>query len=145
MPDIAYLDIIGGVSGDMLISAMLDAGLDKAELERELAKIVPGRFHLEATNTTRGSISATHVDVVSNRRCMRINVWAGKNSRIASKRATYPIPIAPKSAQCSNVCALPKPKLTGIPGRKISPPRTRHTRHIDRHRWGSNRHENPWH
>ncbi len=64
MPDIAYLDIIGGVSGDMLISAMLDAGLDKSELERELAKIVPGRFHLDATNTTRGSISATHVDVV---------------------------------------------------------------------------------
>ncbi len=63
MPDIAYLDIIGGVSGDMLISAMLDAGLDKAELERDLAKIVPGRFHLEATKTTRGSISATHVDV----------------------------------------------------------------------------------
>lgn len=64
MPDIAYLDIIGGVSGDMLISAMLDAGLDKAELERELAKIVPSQFHLDATNTTRGSISATHVDVV---------------------------------------------------------------------------------
>lgn len=64
MPDIAYLDIIGGVSGDMLISAMLDAGLDKAELERELAKIIPSQFHLEATNTNRGSISATHVDVV---------------------------------------------------------------------------------
>ena len=63
MPDIAYLDIIGGVSGDMLISAMLDAGLDKAELERELAKIVPGQFHLKATKTTRGSISAMHVDV----------------------------------------------------------------------------------
>lgn len=64
MPDIAYLDIIGGVSGDMLISAMLDAGLDKAELESELAKIVPGQFHLGATNTTRGSISATHLDVI---------------------------------------------------------------------------------
>ena len=64
MPDIAYLDIIGGVSGDMLISAMLDADLDKVELERELAKIVPGQFHLGATNTTRGSISATHLDVV---------------------------------------------------------------------------------
>ena len=64
MLDIAYLDIIGGVSGDMLISAMLDAGLDKAELESELAKIVPGQFHLGATNTTRGSISATHLDVV---------------------------------------------------------------------------------
>ena len=44
MTDIAYLDIIGGVSGDMLISAMIDAGLDKAELESELAKIVPGSF-----------------------------------------------------------------------------------------------------
>ena len=64
MPDIAYLDIIGGVSGDMLISAMLDTGLDKAELESELAKIVPGQFHLGATNTTRGSISATHLDVI---------------------------------------------------------------------------------
>ena len=64
MPDIAYLDIIGGVSGDMLISAMLDAGLDKAEVERELAKIVPSQFHLDATNTTRGSVFATHVDVV---------------------------------------------------------------------------------
>ena len=64
MPDIAYLDIIGGVSGDMLISAMLDVGLDKAELESELAKIVPGQFHLGATNTTRGSISATHLDVI---------------------------------------------------------------------------------
>ena len=64
MPDIGYLDIIGGVSGDMLISAMLDAGLDKAELECELVKIVPSSFHLEATDTTRGSISATHVDVI---------------------------------------------------------------------------------
>ena len=63
MPVIAYLDIIGGVSGDMLISAMLDAGLDKAELEHELAKIVPVQFHLLATSTARGSITATHVDV----------------------------------------------------------------------------------
>ncbi len=63
MPAIAYLDIIGGVSGDMLISAMLDAGLNKAQLERELTKIVPAQFHIEATNTARGSISATHVDV----------------------------------------------------------------------------------
>ena len=64
MPEIGYLDIIGGVSGDMLISAMLDAGLDKVEMECELAKIVPSSFHLEATDTTRGSISGTHVDVI---------------------------------------------------------------------------------
>ncbi len=64
MTDIAYLDIIGGVSGDMLLSAMLDVGLCKAELENELTKIVPGSFRLETTDTTRGSITATHLDVV---------------------------------------------------------------------------------
>ena len=82
MPDIAYLDIIGGVSGDMLISAMLNAGLDKTELERELAKIVPGQFHLEANNTTRGSISATHVDVVLGDRENQRMGWQGFESCI---------------------------------------------------------------
>lgn len=63
MTRIAYLDIIGGISGDMLISAMLDAGLSRQELETELAKIVPGPFTLNESQTSRGAISATHTDV----------------------------------------------------------------------------------
>ena len=65
MPRIAYLDIIGGVSGDMLLAAMLDVGLDSNELERELAKVVPSPFKLNLSKTSRGAISATHVDVIS--------------------------------------------------------------------------------
>ena len=64
MTAIAYLDIIGGVSGDMLIAAMLDAGLDHEELNQELTKIVPGSFRLDVTKTTRGAISSTHVNVI---------------------------------------------------------------------------------
>ena len=64
MTRIAYLDIIGGISGDMLISAMLDVGLSQQQLETELAKIVPGPFALNSAQTTRGAISATHTDVV---------------------------------------------------------------------------------
>ena len=64
MTRIAYLDIIGGISGDMLISAMLDVGLSQQELETELAKIVPGPFALNSAQTTRGAISGTHTDVV---------------------------------------------------------------------------------
>lgn len=59
----AYLDIIGGISGDMLLAAMLDAGLDKELLEQELTRIVPGHFQLIATKTTRGAIKATHLEV----------------------------------------------------------------------------------
>ena len=64
MTRIAYLDIIGGISGDMLISAMLDVGLSQQQLETELAKIVPGPFALNSAQTTRGAILGTHTDVV---------------------------------------------------------------------------------
>ena len=64
MPRIAYLDIIGGVSGDMLLAAMLDTGLDKAKIEQELTQIVPVPFKLNVSKTIRGAISSTHVDVV---------------------------------------------------------------------------------
>ena len=63
MPRIAYLDIIGGISGDMLLSAMIDIGISREELERELAKIVPGPFEIIANKTTRGAVAATHLDV----------------------------------------------------------------------------------
>ena len=63
MNRIAYLDIIGGISGDMLISAMIDVGLPKQQLESELRKIVPERFELITTETERGSIRATHTEV----------------------------------------------------------------------------------
>ena len=63
MSRIAYLDIIGGISGDMILSAMLDIGINREDLERELTKIVPGQFQLIANKTTRGAITATHLDV----------------------------------------------------------------------------------
>ena len=62
MERIAYLDIIGGISGDMLIAAMLDAGLPLDPFHRELSKIVPNEFQIQINKTSRGSIEATHVD-----------------------------------------------------------------------------------
>ncbi len=62
MKRIAYLDIIGGISGDMLIAAMLDAGLPLGQFHRELRKIVPEGFQIQLNETSRGSIKATHVE-----------------------------------------------------------------------------------
>ncbi len=65
MARIGYLDIIGGVSGDMLISAMLDAGLPLGKLNSELCKIVSDDFRIRDRKTSRGAIAATHIDVIS--------------------------------------------------------------------------------
>ena len=39
MAKIAYIDMIGGVSGDMLLGALIDAGLPVDDLRAELAKL----------------------------------------------------------------------------------------------------------
>ncbi|HEX2229383.1 MAG TPA: nickel pincer cofactor biosynthesis protein LarC [Candidatus Binatia bacterium] len=43
---IAYGDLIGGVSGDMFVAALLDAGLPLSKLKSELGKIPTLRFRL---------------------------------------------------------------------------------------------------
>ena len=41
-----YLDLIGGISGDMFIGALLDLGVDANRLEQELAKLKLEGYHL---------------------------------------------------------------------------------------------------
>ena len=47
---IAYGDLIGGVSGDMFVAALLDAGLPLATLKSELKKIPALRFRLKVSS-----------------------------------------------------------------------------------------------
>ena len=63
MSRIAYLDIIGGISGDMFLAAMVDAGLSRDSLASELAKIVPPGFHIATRSVSRGAIRATHANI----------------------------------------------------------------------------------
>ncbi|MBL8167313.1 MAG: nickel pincer cofactor biosynthesis protein LarC [Acidobacteria bacterium] len=58
-----YLDCFAGASGDMLLGALLDLGLDFAFLKAELAKLgVPG-YELSLTRVDRSGISAAKFDV----------------------------------------------------------------------------------
>jgi pyridinium-3,5-bisthiocarboxylic acid mononucleotide nickel chelatase len=62
---IAYLDCIGGLAGDMLLAALLDAGAPEAALRE-----VPGRLGLRGVelrleHVERHGIRALHVDVVA--------------------------------------------------------------------------------
>ena len=58
---VGYIHMIGGASGDMLLGALLDAGLSPAELEAELMKLpVPG-CAIAATRDRRGGLPGVHV------------------------------------------------------------------------------------
>jgi uncharacterized protein (TIGR00299 family) protein len=59
----AYFDCIGGASGDMLLGALVDAGLPVAALEAELAKLHLEDFHLHVAKVSKNCFAATKVDV----------------------------------------------------------------------------------
>ncbi|MGO9403745.1 MAG: nickel pincer cofactor biosynthesis protein LarC [Terriglobales bacterium] len=61
---IAYLDCFSGISGDMFLGALVDAGVSAKLLEEAVAALDVGA-RLEISRVLRGGISATKVDVYS--------------------------------------------------------------------------------
>ncbi len=83
---IAYLECFSGISGDMFLGALVDAGVSPALLENTVAALDLGA-RLEISRVVRGGISATKVDVwVGGEKDLpREEYWAKENvARAAS-------------------------------------------------------------
>jgi uncharacterized protein (TIGR00299 family) protein len=61
---ILYLDCFAGISGDMMIGALLDLGLDLADLQIALGRLPLDGYRLEASKVSRGGIQATQFKVI---------------------------------------------------------------------------------
>ncbi|SVC71255.1 uncharacterized protein METZ01_LOCUS324109, partial [marine metagenome] len=59
----AYVNAIGGASGDMLLASLVDSGLDLVELSSALASVGVEGFELEALSGDRQGVKGTHLDV----------------------------------------------------------------------------------
>jgi uncharacterized protein (TIGR00299 family) protein len=59
---VAYVEMIGGASGNMLLGALLDAGADPVALERALRTIPVSGWRLERTRSNKHGIAAEYVD-----------------------------------------------------------------------------------
>jgi len=60
---IAYFDCFSGISGDMTVGALLDAGLKIETLEKELKKLGLSGYQLEVNKVVKKGISATQFKV----------------------------------------------------------------------------------
>lgn len=60
---IAYFDCFSGISGDMILGALLDAGLPLADLNREIAKLGVQNVAVARESTARHAIAATRAKV----------------------------------------------------------------------------------
>ena len=75
MVKVAYIDMIGGASGDMLLGALIDAGLSLDDLQSELQKLKIDGFDIVESRVMRGGIGATLADVQLNDSGKRKRDW----------------------------------------------------------------------
>lgn len=58
-----HIDCFSGISGDMFLGALIDAGLPLSVLKRDLQKIPLKGYQIKATKVHRGTIFGTKVDI----------------------------------------------------------------------------------
>ena len=62
---ILYFDCSSGISGDMVVGALLDSGLSIEMLRRELVKLKLEKFNIEKQKVRRGELVGTKFDIKS--------------------------------------------------------------------------------
>jgi uncharacterized protein (TIGR00299 family) protein len=60
---IAYFDCFSGAAGDMILGALVDAGLDFSFLEAQIAKLHLSHYHLRKASVTKKGLGGTQIVV----------------------------------------------------------------------------------
>jgi uncharacterized protein (TIGR00299 family) protein len=92
---IAYFDCFSGVSGDMCLGALVDAGLPLADLAKGLEGLRVRGFSLRSRRVARGALAGTKVDVLIEKG--RARLWGMRNVRRVLKAARLPEPVRDRS------------------------------------------------
>ncbi|XVQ14996.1 nickel pincer cofactor biosynthesis protein LarC [Spirillospora sp. CA-255316] len=113
----AWLDASAGASGDMLLGALVGAGVPLALLQRAVDAVVPGAVRLRTEAVTRRGLSATrcHVDVVEEAPPRRH--YADIRSMLAE--AALPAPVREAALRVFGLIAAAEGRVHGVPADEV--------------------------
>ncbi len=72
---VGYIDMIGGASGDMLLGALIDAGVPLDALKSEIGRCIASGYSLRTEKVRRGAIDATLLRVDLDSEGDRVRAW----------------------------------------------------------------------
>ena len=72
---VAYVQAIGGASGDMLLASLIDAGLKMKSLEEIVDLLSIRGVTFKESKSQRNEVSGTHVDVILDSEAERPRRW----------------------------------------------------------------------
>lgn len=87
---IAYFDCFSGISGNMVLGALLDAGLPFDLLQTELVKLGLENYKIETTKVDKLGIAATYVHIHSDEKGI-IRYWSNIEGIIEKSRLEQPV------------------------------------------------------
>ena len=107
-----HFDCFSGISGDMTLGALVDAGLPFKDLVRGLASLKIDGYRLARKRVERGAITATKVDVLIEKG-FRAPLTLAKISRILAKSGLPPA-VKDRSQEVFDVLADAEGKAHGV-------------------------------
>lgn len=109
---LAYIDCFSGISGDMFLGALLDAGLPVEELRRQLALLGLENYTVTVNKKTCGTIAATTLAVQSDDRHPH-RPW--KDVRLLITKSTLPEPVKDTALSIFSLLAGAEAAIHGTP------------------------------
>jgi len=96
--NVGYLDCFSGISGDMLLAALIDAGLPLAQLKADLARLRLPPVRLSASRVQRAGLAARLLTVAPRRPFARQPNFAQIVRRVKDSR--LPAPVVDRALAC---------------------------------------------
>lgn len=114
---IAYLDLFCGLSGDMTLGALVDAGLPLAELKKGLSSLRLKGYTLARRTVLKGSVRATKIDV-------RVARHGHHHTPLKSilalvKRSGLPVPVKRSAAEVFLRLGVAEGRIHGMDPMKV--------------------------